>query len=260
MASTEAFESENLLLRNLPEIEFDIISSHASAVVCESGQSLLQANDEISSILFIERGLVSVVGAAGRGRGMDLCLIGREGVVGSEALLEAGRTSQEHHVQLDAKALRVPLTALTSEAVPVLRRRLLRYIQTLLVQSYDAAISSGTSTIEVRLARWLLMCHDRIDGDEIQITHIALSKALGVRRAGITVALHMLEGERLIRSLRERIIIRDRLGLEQAAQGTYGHAEAQYERLLGPIVSPRSSHPAPAERLQPARPASLPAH
>lgn len=84
-----------------------------------------------------------------------------------------------------------------------------------------------------------------------------LSKALGVRRAGITVALHMLEGERLIRSLRERIIIRDRLGLEQAAHGTYGHAEAEYERLLGPHSA--LGRPEGAD-LHPPRPAGLAAH
>ena len=248
MASNPSHQFGNFLLRDLPEPELDVIVSRFETVALEPTLSPQRAGEEISSILFIESGLVSVVGAAGRERGIDVCLIGREGAVGAEALLGAGRGSQEHVVQLEGRGVRVPLDLVCGEQLPTLRRRLLRYVQTLLVQSVDAAASSGMSTIEVRLARWLLMCHDRIDGDEIQITHMVLSRALGVRRAGITVALHMLEGEKLIRSLRERIIIRDRLGLETAAHGTYGHSESEYGRLLGPLTTNRPTTPAEGER------------
>ena len=89
--------------------------------------------------------------------------------------------------------------------------------------------------MEQRTARWLLMYHDRIDGDELAITHEELGVMLGVRRASITDALHHLEGSEGIRSLRGRLQIRDRVRLVALAGDTYGRAEAEYERLIRPL-------------------------
>jgi hypothetical protein len=92
-------------------------------------------------------------------------------------------------------------------------------------------------TIEARLARWLLMCHDRAASDELSMTHEFLAGMLSVRRPGLTVATHVLEGDGLIRATRGRIVIRDRAGLEKLADGTYGPAEVEYERLIGSRLS-----------------------
>ena len=83
-----------------------------------------------------------------------------------------------------------------------------------------------------RTARWILLYHDRLDGDEIAITHEELGVMLGVRRSSVTDALHLLEGEGLIRSLRGRVVVRDRVLLEQWATDAYGYAEAEYQRLV----------------------------
>ena len=82
------------------------------------------------------------------------------------------------------------------------------------------------------LARWLLMAHDRLDGDELPLIHDFLALMLGVRRAGVTVAIHELEMQGLIEGKRGRIAIIDREGLEEAAAGLYGTPEAEYERLM----------------------------
>ena len=79
------------------------------------------------------------------------------------------------------------------------------------------------------------MCDDRVPGESLAITHEFLSIMLGVRRPGVTVALQLLEGRALIRSRRGEIVIRDRAGLEELANGSYGEPEAEYVRLIGKI-------------------------
>ncbi|MFC6776836.1 Crp/Fnr family transcriptional regulator [Methylobacterium gregans] len=91
--------------------------------------------------------------------------------------------------------------------------------------------------MEERLARWLLLAHDRVDGDELPLTHEFLSLMLAVRRSSLTIATHMLEGAGMIRAKRGLIIVLDRAKLEAAAGETYGKAEAEYERLIGPYRS-----------------------
>jgi CRP-like cAMP-binding protein len=102
-----------------------------------------------------------------------------------------------------------------------------------MTQTSQTALSNGQSKLEERLARWLLMCHDRINGDTVELTHEFLSVMLGVRRAGVTVGTHVLEGKGLIRASRGGITILDREGLEEEAQGFYGVPEASYARLIG---------------------------
>ncbi len=89
--------------------------------------------------------------------------------------------------------------------------------------------------LDVRLARWLLMCHDRVDGDMIHITHDYMAVMLGTHRSAVTSALHVLEGERMIQTERGSVRIVDRPRLETAAQDTYGLAEAEYRRLVAPF-------------------------
>jgi CRP-like cAMP-binding protein len=100
-----------------------------------------------------------------------------------------------------------------------------------MVQIAATALADGRYNVNERLARWLLMCHDRL-GDELALTHDFLALMLGVRRPSVTDALHVLEGERLIKADRARIQVRDRLGLEQFAGEAYGVPEAEYRRLF----------------------------
>jgi CRP-like cAMP-binding protein len=102
-----------------------------------------------------------------------------------------------------------------------------------MVQSSHAAIAAGRARIDERLSRGLLMWHDRICKDELFVTHEFLALLMGVRRQGVTVALHELEGNGLIRSTRNRVRIIDRVGLERTANGFYGAPEDEYRRLFG---------------------------
>jgi hypothetical protein len=101
-------------------------------------------------------------------------------------------------------------------------------------ESQPASVGQPEHTcLEQRLARWLLMCHDRVDGDELSTTHEFLSLMLGVRRAGVTELLKTLEDRGLVSTKRGQVSVRDRVGLEGIAGDSYGVPEAEYARLIG---------------------------
>jgi len=101
-----------------------------------------------------------------------------------------------------------------------------------MIQSAHAALANGRYSLQQRLARWLLMCHDRLDGDELPLTHEFLALMLGVRRSGVTLALQLLEGEHVIKARRGCVHMLDRNRLERVAQGCYGVPEEEYKRLV----------------------------
>jgi CRP-like cAMP-binding protein len=109
---------------------------------------------------------------------------------------------------------------------------LLRFIQVQITQTSQTAYVNASQTIDVRLARWLLMCHDRVDGDDLQITHEFLSLMLGTQRSSTTLAVQALEGYRLIKARRGKITILDRKMMGQVADVGYGLPEAEYARLI----------------------------
>ena len=107
-------------------------------------------------------------------------------------------------------------------ASAALHQHLLRFVQAFMVQMGQTALANGSSNLEQRLARWLLMCHDRVDGDGLATTHEFLSLMLGVRRAGVTVALQALEERGLISTKRGQVTVLNRAGLEGVAGDSYG--------------------------------------
>lgn len=113
-----------------------------------------------------------------------------------------------------------------------LRDSLLKFVQAFGVQTTHTAICNAQSRLDVRLARWLLMAHDRVGEDTLPLTHEFLSLMLGVRRAGVTEALNALRKQGLISYGRGQIAVKGRKGLERGAGGAYGVPEAEYRRLI----------------------------
>ena len=118
------------------------------------------------------------------------------------------------------------------DASPLLRGKLLRYAHAVLLQTAETAMSLGFYTVNQRLARWILMSHDRADGDDLFLSHDYLSLMLGTRRSGVTVAVQCLEGEKMIKASRGHIIVQDRPKLIRLAGECYGRSKAEYERVL----------------------------
>ena len=156
-------------------------------------------------------------------------------MTGVSIVLSDDRAQNSAYVQiagaghiLSADALRAAMT--TS---PALKDHLLKFALTFMTQITQTALANGRDRIDVRLARWLLMANDRVDGDDLPLTHEFMAIMLGVRRPGVTDALHRLEGDHLVRSRRGVVSVRDRAGLERLAGLSYGVPEAEYRRLLG---------------------------
>jgi len=165
---------------------------------------------------------------------IEVGIIGREGLIGIPVVLGTDRNPFEFFVQIPGHGLRMSAEALTRamDRSRSLHRHLLRYVQAKSVQAAETAFANANNNVESRLARWILMCHDRVDGDDIPLTHEFMAMMLGIRRAGVTTALHVLEGNGLIRAKRGTVTVRDREKLEEMADDAYGISEAEYERLM----------------------------
>jgi CRP-like cAMP-binding protein len=224
----------NKLLAKLAPDDVALLEPSLQLVDLEVRAGLEKANMPIEHIYFIEDGIASVVAASSDGRTIEAGLIGSDGMTGSAVVLGDDRSPNETYMQVAGSAWRIPTSqlqrALSGSAA--LRPRFLRYVHVLLIQAAHTALANGQFRIEERLARWLLMVHDRIDGDRLHLTHEFLAIMLGVRRPGVTEALNRLEDRGMIKSRRAQVLIVDRAGLEHLAHGAYGVPEEQYRRLM----------------------------
>ncbi len=206
---------------------------HLVSVPLQRDDVLLQPGEQLGRVLFIEEGIVSIIGQADSRR-VEIGIVGREGLAGVEAVLGVDSSPYEHLVQLEGQAFQIEAGRLQEamrDSLP-LRSLMLRFAHTVRLQSAETAISNGSQTIDRRLARWLLMYRDRTDTDDVSVTHKFLAIMLGVRRAGVTEAIHRLEGERLVKAKRSSLTILDRTRLNSFAGAAYGLAEAEFDRLI----------------------------
>jgi len=175
-------------------------------------------------VYFPLRGIMSVVVASStRRHETEVGVIGRDGMTGAAIVLGLATSAFKVLVQTEGDGLCLAaheLKHLLHDSVS-LRCALLRYIHALAAQMAQTALANATGNITHRLARTLLMAHDRTEGDELRLTHEFLSEMLGVRRSGVTVVLHDLCSRGLISIGRKSIVVRNRPGLEAASDGLY---------------------------------------
>jgi len=223
------------MISTLPAADFAKLEPLLERVLLPLGEEVEKPNQPLEFAYFMESGLASTIASMSRGRDIEVGVIGWEGFVGSSLVLWDDQGPFKTYIQIPGEAYRVRSGELMElmDARPQMRRHFGRFTRALNLQVASTAWTNGHTVLENRLARWLLMVHDRIEGQKLALTHEFLSIMLGVRRPGVTVALHMLEGKGLIRSHRSEITIIDREGLKQQANGSYGRTEAEYERVLG---------------------------
>lgn len=197
--------------------------------VCEPGSYLAHA-------IFPIDALISVIAVMADGAGIEIGMVGREGMFHVGFVLGDEAPSQRAIVQAEGTALAIEAAELRRllKKDAALERLLLRYAQTMLNTAAQSAACNRLHSLRQRCARWLLMAHDRARGAEIRFTHDFLSLMLGARRAGVTVAAQSLQADKLIDYRRGIIAIRDRKGLEAAACECYAFIAADYERLITP--------------------------
>jgi CRP-like cAMP-binding protein len=224
----------NRILSRLSAEDFALLDQHLTAADLTLRKQLELSRRPIEYAYFPESGIVSVVTNGDNKRSIEVGLIGRDGMTGLAVVLATDRSPHRTYVQVAGHGWRIRADDLR-EAIRnsvTLHKRLLQYAHALLVQTSYTAIANGRSKIEERLARWLLMAHDRVDGDTITLTHEFLSVMLGVRPPGVAHALNLLEQTGLIDANRGVITIVDREGLEESSNGAYGAPEAEFNRLF----------------------------
>jgi CRP-like cAMP-binding protein len=230
--------TSNLLLRTLSAEDYELLQPHFEREALPLRKVLYEPGESIDRVYFIEGGVASIVTAQEGGDLVEIGLYGHEGMSGTPVILGAGQSPHRSFIQVDGPAALVIRTEVLLEACgrsSTLLTLLLRYAQTLTVQAALTAASNAHYDLPERLARWLLMCHDRVEGDRISLTHEFIANMLAVRRSGVTVTLHTLEGTGAIRSSRGLVTVIDRARLEEIAGDSYGEAEAEYRRLIGPF-------------------------
>jgi CRP-like cAMP-binding protein len=235
------FGFRNLLLAALNNKDLALVGPHLKAVSLASRQELERPNVPIESVFFPETGIVSVVNAGMRKKQLEIGIIGREGMTGLTVVLGNDRSPHSTYIQVAGNGYSMGSDVLrrVMRDRPSIRDVMLHYVQAFMIQTAFTAISNGSAKLEERLARWLLMAHDRIEGDELPLIHDFLALMLGVRRPGVTVALNDLEVQGLISAKRRSIVVIDRVGLEDVAGASYGTPEAEYARLMRSKTPPR---------------------
>lgn len=234
MSASANAPSRNQLLTSLSGHSLSLISSSLEALALPKDFRLASQDSRIDYVYFPESGIASVTVGVRGGLAAEAGMFGREGF--SPTAVAVGGEISPHNtlMQTSGRGHRIESDKfrLLLDQDHELERILLRYMHVFATQVSYTALSNAVFKIEVRLARWLLMCHDRVDGDEFNVTHDYMSAMLAVRRPSITEALHDLEGRQLIRSARNLVRIRDRAGLEKFAGEIYGRPEKEYGMLF----------------------------
>jgi len=211
----------NKLLNSLPFADLALMQPFLERVGLNFHSRLQITNRALKTVHFLENGMVSVIAVTGGGRRRtQVGLIGREGMTGIPIVFGSMHSPFDLEVEIAGQAQSVATAKLLAlmQQSPAIRRCLLDYVETLWLQFARTAAANAHGTIEQRLARLLLLVDERIESDEIKLTHEQLAAMLAVRRAGITVALQHLEACGLINRTRGNVTIIDRPGLRAEAQ------------------------------------------
>jgi len=225
----------NRLLAAMSEADLALLQPHLRPLDLPLRYDMERPNRRIEAVYFIEAGVASVVAVQANEARVEVGLIGPEGMTGSAVVLGGSQSPHATYIQVAGEGLRISAKDLRDAmaASESLRALLLKFVQVFMVQTAHTAIANARSKIDQRLARWILMAHDRACEDTLMLSHEFLALMLGVRRAGVTESLQHLKRQKLILTGRNQIQVLSRKGLEQAAGSSYGTPEKEYRRLIG---------------------------
>jgi CRP-like cAMP-binding protein len=233
--------SQNRLMSALTAADVSRSVPYLERVHLEQGMVLLEPRTELTHVWFPESCVASLTIPMRDGAGAEALTVGREGMLGFVAALGSRSTIACSVVQVRGTALRLPVKQLRAAfaASPRVRQIFLSYVEAVLVHLLQSVACNAVHDAGARLARWLLLFQDRLDGAaELPVTQELLARMLGVRRGTINAAARALERANLITTGRGRLTVQDRAGLEGASCECYGVLRERYEQLLPPAEAP----------------------
>ena len=233
---------DNSLLAGLPHRDWRRLLRRCDPVNLAFGDILCEPGDLLGHVHFPQSGFISLVATLDAQQPLEMGLIGSEGMLGVTLMLGVDTAPMRAVVQGPGSALRISRADFRAEleTSSALRKRFARYLYVLMSQLAKSAACTHFHETAPRLARWLLMTHDRAHGNQFHLTHAFLADMLGVRRSSISVAAAEMQRGELIAYSRGDITILDRDALERAACPCYETERADYARMLGP-GSPRGT-------------------
>ncbi len=224
---------QNRILASLPTKEYGRLVPHLKLVSMGAGDTLYEKHDHIKYVYFVNGAVVSLVTHMEEGASVEVGLVGNEGMVGLSVVMGDDISQNHAMVQIPDGAMRMSTGALRQELKRggKLQGLLLRYSLTLLKQVSQTAACNRNHNLGERLARWLLLCHDRVGGDELVLTQEFLAQMLGTRRSRVSEAAIILQTAGLITYSRGLITILNRKGLEKFTCECYQMVKAESDRL-----------------------------
>jgi CRP-like cAMP-binding protein len=225
----------NRILKSLPLEEYERLSADLEPVSLTLGEVLCHPDEPITHVYFPNRGTVSIVSDFEDGTSVEVGMVGNEGMFGVCVFLGSISTPLLAQVQLPGDGLRMQTDVLKREFNKggQLQDLLLRYTQAFITQIAQTAACNRAHPIEGRLAKWLLMCEDRANSKQLELTHEFMATMLGTRRAGVTEAAGGLKSRGLIDYRRGHVSIIDRKGLESVTCECYPIVKKEFARLMG---------------------------
>jgi CRP-like cAMP-binding protein len=214
---------QNQFLATLPPTDFQQLRPFLQMVELKRHAIIHEANKAVDAVYFVESGVVSRVARTQADGAVEVAVVGRFGLVGLSVILGTMVALHRTVVQIPGFALRISATDLQTVMAknPAIRDHLLRYVQLLMSQKGQVALCNAKHEIDKRLARWLLLAHDRVEGNQLPVTHDLLAMMLGVRRAGVSEALASLEAKGIVSKARGALRIVNREGLKAQACECY---------------------------------------
>jgi len=223
----------NKILKILSASDLELLQPHLSRGEFKQRHFMERPSKAIETVVFPETLVASIVAQQGDLL-VEIGLIGCEGMTGTSLVLNSERAAHATFVQIAGEGLQMPASdfraALSKRST--IGQMFLKYVQTLVLQTAHTAVANSVGKLHERLARWLPVAYDRVESDQLRLTHEFLSIMLAVRRAGVTVAVNVLEDKGLIQCSRGVVTVLNRKGLEQVAGKFYGFPEVEYRRLL----------------------------
>lgn len=234
MSTPQPSQLLNKLLAILPEKDAQQVAPLLDFVTLPRDTVLSVAGKPIDFVYFLTDGIGSVFVETPDGRHAEAGIFGYEGYIPTSAVADVALSTFSVNIQIQARGYRIAYGSFRK----LMRENrnfstvMIRAIEAFAVQLAYTAVSNAAHDVNERLARWILMCHDRVSGNELHLTHEFISLMLSVRRPSVTTSLHVLEGNGFIRSERGLITVRNRAALEDFARDAYGKPEEEYKQLM----------------------------